>query len=64
MRCWKISTCSCWFKWTKWCTKNDVFKKDVYNLENKNIEDKIPGVFNLATSAALNAKVNEVKSEY
>ena len=27
-------------------------------------QNKIPGVFNLATSATLNAKVNEVKNEY
>ena len=63
MRCRKISKCSNWFEWNKWCTENDVFKKDVYNAEIKNI-DKIPGIFNLATSTTFNARVNEVKNEY
>ena len=29
----------------------------------KNIEDKIPGITNLATKTTLNAKINEVKGE-
>ena len=41
--------------------KNDVVKKDVYNAKIKNIENKIPGITNLATNASLNAKINEVK---
>ena len=43
--------------------KNYVVKKDVYNAEIKNIEDKIPDTINLATKTTLNAKINEVKSE-
>ena len=43
--------------------KKYVFKKDVYNVKIKNIEDKIPDVTNLATNALLNAKTNEVKGE-
>ena len=44
--------------------KNVVVKKDVYDAKIKNIEDKIPDITNLATTAAaLNAKINEVKSE-
>ena len=39
--------------------KNDVIKKDVYNAKMKNIEDKIAD----ATTATLNAKINEVKSK-
>ena len=38
-------------------------KKDVYNAKNKNIEDKIPDITNLATNTTLNAKINEVKKE-
>ena len=41
----------------------DVVKKDVYNDQNKNIEDKIPDITNLATNASLNVKINEVKGE-
>ena len=37
--------------------KNDVVKKDVYNAEIKDIEDKIPDIINLATNASLNAKI-------
>ena len=40
--------------------KNDVVKKDVYNGEIKNIEDKIPDIINVATNAPLNAKINEI----
>ena len=43
--------------------KNDVVKKDIYNAKIKNIEDEVPHITNLATTAALNAKINEVKSE-
>ena len=38
--------------------KNDVIKKDVYNAKMKNIENKMAD----ATTATLNAKINEVKS--
>ena len=34
--------------------KNDVVKKHVYNAKIKNIEDKIPDIFNLATNSTLN----------
>ena len=50
-----------WFWLTKWCSKNDVVKKDLYNVKIKNIEDKMPDITNLATKASLNAKINEVK---
>ena len=40
-----------------------LLKKDVYNAKIKNIEDKIPSITNLAPTAALNAKGNEVKKE-
>ena len=39
--------------------KNNVIKKDVYNAKMKNIEDKMAD----ATTATLNAKINEVKSK-
>ena len=42
---------------------NDVVKKDVYNGEIKDIEDKIPDITNLTTETTLNAKINEVKGE-
>ena len=38
--------------------KNDVVKKDLHDVKIKNIEDRIPGITNLATNASLNAKVN------
>ena len=41
--------------------KNDVVKKDVYNANIKNIEDKIPGITKLATNTTLNSKINEGK---
>ena len=41
--------------------KNDVAKKDEYKI--KNIEDKIPYIANLATTAALNSKKDEVTDE-
>ena len=34
--------------------KNDAAKKDVYNAKIKDIEDKIPGIINLAAKTALN----------
>ena len=40
--------------------KRDVVTKDVYNAKIKNIEDKIPGITNLATKTALNAVENKV----
>ena len=43
--------------------KNDDFKKDVYNAEIINTEDKIPVSTNVATNTTLNAKVNEIKNE-
>ena len=43
--------------------KNDDFKKDVYNAEIINTEDKIPVITNVATNTTLNAKVNEIKNE-
>ena len=42
---------------------NDDVKKDVFNAEIKNIEDKIPNIINLAIKASLNAKINEAKDE-
>ena len=41
--------------------KNDVAKKDVYNANIENIEDKIPDITNLAANTTLKAKINEVK---
>ena len=41
--------------------KNDVVKKDLYNAQIKNIEDKIPDITNLATKTTLDAKINEAK---
>ena len=43
--------------------KNNFVKKDVYNVNIKSIEDKIPDITNLATNTTLNAKVNEVKGK-
>ena len=43
--------------------KTDAVKKDLHDVKIKNIEDRIPGITNLATNASLNAKVNEVKRE-
>ena len=42
---------------------NDVVKKDVYNVNTKDIEGKIPDITNLASITTFNAKVNEVKNE-
>ena len=41
--------------------KNDLLKKDVYNAQTKNIEDKVLDITNLPTNTTLNAKVNDVK---
>ena len=41
--------------------KNHVLKQTEYNAKIKDIECKIPGITNLATNTALNAKINEVK---
>ena len=43
--------------------KNNVVKKDVYNANLKNIEDKIPDITNVAINTTFNAKINEVKKE-
>ena len=40
--------------------KNGVVKKDVYNAQIKNIENKIPNINNLATTAALTAIENKI----
>ena len=40
--------------------KNDVVKKDIYNANIRNIEDKVLDITNLATNTTLNAKINEV----
>ena len=38
-------------------------KKDVYNVNIKSIEDKIPDITNLAIDTTLNIKTNEVKNK-
>ena len=43
--------------------KSDFVKRDVYNVKIKNINDKIPGITNLATNTTLNAKIKDVKGE-
>ena len=43
--------------------KNDVVKKDVYFAKIKNVENKIPGITNLATNTTLDVKINEVKNK-
>ena len=43
--------------------KSDVVKKNEYNVNIRNIEDKLPDFTNLATITSLNAKINEVKGE-
>ena len=40
--------------------KNDSI--NVYNANIKNTEDKIPDITNLTITAALNAKINELKN--
>ena len=39
---------------------SDVVENDVYKAKNKNIEDKIPDITNLATNSTLNSKINQV----
>ena len=43
--------------------KDDVVKKDVYNAQIKDIEDKTPDITSLATNTTLNAKINGVRNE-
>ena len=43
--------------------KKYVVKKDVYNANIKNGENKTPDITNFATKTTLNAKINEVKSD-
>ena len=43
--------------------KNNVVRKDVYNAKIKDIEDKIPDITNLLSTAAFNAKINKVKNK-
>ena len=43
--------------------KNDVVKKTEYNAKIKNIEDEMSDITNLATTAAPNFKINEVKNK-
>ena len=40
--------------------KNDVVKRDVYNVKIKTIEDKKPDINKFTTNTSLNAKMNEV----
>ena len=40
-----------------------LLKKDVYNAEIKNIEDKMPNITNLATNTTLKSKINEIKNK-
>ena len=40
--------------------KNDVVKKTEYNAKIKDIEDKIPGITNLATTTAVSAVENKI----
>ena len=41
--------------------KNAIVKKDPYKAKNKNIEDKIPHIINLATKTTSYSKTNEIK---
>ena len=41
--------------------KNSIVKKNPYKAKNKNIEDKIPHIINLATKTTSYSKTNEVK---
>ena len=43
--------------------KHVAVKKEVYNAKVKNVEDKIPGITNLATKSTFHSKINEVKRE-
>ena len=42
--------------------KNDAVKKNVYNAQIKDIEDKIPDIAKLATNTTLNAKIMRLKT--
>ena len=42
--------------------ENEAVEKDVYDAMIKDIEDKISSITKLTINAALNAKINEVKS--
>ena len=44
--------------------KNNVVKKDVYNVKIKNIEDKMRDIINLTTQTTLNAEIMSLKVEY
>ena len=44
--------------------KNYVVKKDVYYAQEKNIEDKTPGITNLTTNASPDAKSMKLKAKY
>ena len=46
-----------------WWSKKDVVKKYIYNDKIKNIEDKTPGIPNLATNTTIYTKTNEVKNK-
>ena len=43
--------------------KSEVVKKTEHNAKIKIVEDKIPGITNLATKTILNIKINKVKTE-
>ena len=43
--------------------KNYVVRKDLYNDKIRDIDDKAPGITNLATNTNISSKINEVKSE-
>ena len=43
--------------------KNDIVKKDVYNGQIENMEDRIPDITNLSSSNPLNPKINELKNK-
>ena len=45
-------------------SKNDVVKKDLYNVKIKGIENKIPDITNVTASTTLNVKINGVKTKY
>ena len=40
-----------------------LLKKDVYNAEIKNIEDKMPDITNLATNTTLKSKISKIKNK-
>ena len=43
--------------------KNDIDKKDVYNGQIENMEDRIPDITNLSSSTTLNAKTKKIKNQ-